>query len=228
MVYSFSRFCALQVALVGLAMLLANTSTGKRRRAVDTVCTDCTQQMQSSTNIWVRNPKRAYGLKSTVELFEAAVQKVHVKYPKTPAIMVGDISFKLGGKMRPHRSHRDGRDIDAGFYFRDGRQRKYFAKPRGRSLDVKRTWALFDALIKTGRVQYIFVGYRIQRALFRHARKNGVSKRRLNRLFQWPRHWRKRAGLIRWERGHDDHFHVRFRRDPAADTEKSPSKGETK
>ena len=194
MVYSFYRFWALQIAVVGFALLLANTSTGKRRRTVSTVCTACTHQMQSSTNIWVRNPKRAYGLKSTVELFEAAVEKVHAKFPKTPAIMVGDISFMNGGKMRPHRSHRDGRDIDAGFYFRDGRQRKYCAKPRGRSLDVKRTWALFDAVIKTGRVQYIFAGYRIQRALFRHARKTGIETR-LKRLFQWPRHCGSVLGL---------------------------------
>ena len=136
------------------------------------------------------------------------------------------IAHNTHSTMRAHRSHRDGRDIDAGFYFRDGRVRKYFARPRRKTLDVKRTWALFDALVSTGRVEYIFVSYRIQRALYRYALKQGVSKRRLNRLFQWPRHWRKRAGLIRWERGHEDHFHVRFRKDPVADPTREASQGE--
>ena len=216
-----SQYRCSKLFTIALILLVASPVLSKRRRPVSSSCSACTHRLETSDGIWVRNPKRAYGLDSTITLFSSAVRKVRSAYPDTPAIMVGDISFKHGGRMKPHRSHRDGRDIDAGFYFRDGRPRKYFAKPRGRSLDVKRTWALFDALVSTGRVEYIFVSYRIQRALYRHAKKQGVPKRRLNRLFQWPRHWRKRAGVIRWERGHDDHFHVRFR---AASAVKAPGK----
>ena len=182
-----------------------------KRSEKPTHCNTCTVQMKSGRGVWVRNPKRAFGRKATIDLFLAAVETVRTTFSGTPDLMVGDISFQHGGRMRPHRSHRDGRDIDAGFYFRNGRARRYFAKPRGRSLDLARTWTLFNALIATGQVEFIFVSYRIQRALHRYAQKQGVSKRKLRRFFQWPRHWRRRVGIIRWERGHDDHFHVRFR-----------------
>ena len=196
------------------ALLTPDGATAKRRKTKRTLkCHECTHQMTSGEGVWVRNPKRAYGLEPTIRQFLKAVGHVRTKFPGTPDLMVGDISRLKGGKMRPHRSHRDGRDIDAGFYFRDGRARKYFAKPRRKTLDVPRTWALFDALVATGNVQFIFVSYRIQRALYRHAQKLGVPKKKLKRLFQWPRHWRRRAGIIRFERGHDDHFHVRFRGD---------------
>ena len=221
-----SRVQIFQRMVMAIVLLCGPSAFAKQRSAGKKTCAACTHRLETGNGIWVRNPKRAYGLKSTLRLFQSAVERVNAKYTKTPALMVGDISFKYGGKMRPHRSHRDGRDIDAGFYFRDGRVRKYFARPRRKTLDVKRTWALFDALVSTGRVEYIFVSYRIQRALYRYALKQGVSKRRLNRLFQWPRHWRKRAGLIRWERGHEDHFHVRFRKDPVADPTREASQGE--
>jgi hypothetical protein len=125
--------------------------------------------------------------------------------------------------MRPHRSHRDGRDIDVGYYFKDGRSRRHFARASARTLDLPRTWALFDALLQTNEVEYIFVSYRLQRALARYARAQGVSSARLRRVFQWPRHWRNRRGIIRHERGHRDHFHIRFKRDvPPAPDEDSP------
>lgn len=172
-----------------------------------------THAVTSGDGLWVRSPKRSFGTRKTVTLFRRAVQKVRKRFPGTAELMVGDLSYRGGGRMRPHRSHRDGRDIDAAYWLRDGRPRRWFARARYKTLDVARTWALFETLIATGEVEYIFVSYRLQKALYRHARKQGASKRWLRGIFQWPRHWRRKAGIIRFERGHRDHFHVRFKKD---------------
>ena len=173
----------------------------------------CSHQLTSGGGIWVRNPKRAYGQPKTVRLLREAIAEVRRRYPGTPDVMVGDLSTKGGGRLRPHLSHRDGRDADVGYYFKDRRARRWFQKATAKTLDVERQWALFESLIATGEVQFIFVAYPLQRALYKHARKKGVPKRTLSRLFQWPRPWRRRAGLIRLEFGHQNHFHVRFQAD---------------
>ncbi|MCX5745771.1 MAG: murein endopeptidase, partial [Proteobacteria bacterium] len=57
---------------------------------------------------------------------------------------------------------------------------------------------------------YIFVQLRLQQPLYEYAKKTGTSKAVLDHLFQFPRGRRNKRGIIRHERGHDDHFHVRF------------------
>ncbi|MFT5430466.1 MAG: murein endopeptidase [Myxococcota bacterium] len=172
----------------------------------------CVHQLKSGSGFTVRTPKRAYGTKKAIRLFKKAVASVRKKFRKTATLPVGDLSYRGGGRMRPHRSHRDGRDMDVGYYFKDGRSRNWFAKARAKTLDVPRTWALFKALIATREVEFIFVAYPLQRALYRYALKHGETKKSLNRVFQWPRSRRKKAGIIRLERGHADHFHVRFKK----------------
>jgi len=168
--------------------------------------------LKSQPGFRTRTDKRSYGTATAVKVFTEAVAAVRHAHPKAVDLPVGDLSYRGGGRMRPHRSHRDGRDMDVGYYFRDGRQRTHLAKVRAKTLDAKLTWALFDAMLKTGEVEFLFVSYRLQRALYAQARKSGRSKAELNRIFQWPRHWRNRRGIIRHERGHDTHFHVRFKR----------------
>ena len=70
------------------------------------------------------SPKRAFGHSHTLELFRRGVRAVVEAFKDTPALPVGDVSYRGGGRMRPHRSHKDGRDIDAGYYFKDGRARR--------------------------------------------------------------------------------------------------------
>ena len=57
----------------------------------------------------------------------------------------------------------------------------------------------------------IFLDFELQGLLYRHARRNGVSKRELDRIFQYPHGRWARTGVVRHLRGHDDHLHVRFR-----------------
>lgn len=185
----------------------------------------CVHQMKTEPGIYIRKPIRAFGTENTVRLFRAAALEVRETFPNTPVVVVGDLSYRGGGRMRPHRSHRDGRDIDVSYYLeRDrppiagllpgtegARHRRHFARARASTLDVPRTWALLHHMLQTDEVEYIFVSYRLQRVLYRHAARQGLSKRELRRIFQWPRHYRNRVGIIRFERGHEDHFHIRFK-----------------
>ena len=198
------------IAYVAITALLS--LTGSIESAEKLRHPDCVYQLRSDAAMWVRNDKKAFGTQKAIRLFRAAVWKVRRQFKNTHRVPVGNLSYRGGGPIKPHRSHKDGRDVDAGYYFKDGRFRKWFGKPKQAHLDVARQWALFKHLINTGEVEFIFVDYRLQRALHRYALKHGETKRSLRRLMQWPRHWRSRRGVIRYERGHDDHYHVRFKR----------------
>ena len=68
-----------------------------------------------------------------------------------------------------------------------------------------------QAFIDSNEVRYIFMDYYIQEMLYDYGKSHGVSEDTLEELFQYPRGKRAGAGIIRHSKGHDDHFHVRFR-----------------
>lgn len=152
----------------------------------------------------------AFGTVETVAYLLLAIDQVRAAFPSTPPLAIGHLSRKGGGRLRPHRSHHSGRDVDAGYYHLKGSSPPRWQLASRDNLDVPRSWALFDALLKTGRVRFLFVDYGLQALLYAHAKKLGVPAARLSAIFQYPRGKRVRVGLIRHERGHRDHFHVRF------------------
>lgn len=154
--------------------------------------------------------RHVFATAETVALLLDAVAQVREAFPRTSPLALGHASRKGGGRLRPHASHQSGRDVDAAYYVKKPEDPPRWQVTNSRNLDAKRTWALFEALLSTGRVEYLFVDYGIQRALFKHALAAGTPKSRLETIFQYPngRTWRR--GLIRHESGHRDHFHVRF------------------
>ena len=204
--------CRLPPVLIALTVLGGGMAHAERRSPAPRRSADprISVQLTSGDGLWVRSPSRAFGRAGTVRLLRAGIRAVRQRFSGTPALPVGDLSRRGGGRLRPHRSHRDGRDADVGYYFTDGRERRWFAAPKRKTFDVARQWALFEHWLKQGVVKYLFVSYPLQAALYRHALKHGYTKKALARIFQWPRHHRKKAGIIRLEWGHHDHFHVRF------------------
>ena len=77
-----------------LFLLLVSLPFGAfaKRSVKRTHCDTCTVQMKSGSGVWVRNPKRAFGRKATIDLFLAAVEAVQSAFSGTPDLMVGDIS----------------------------------------------------------------------------------------------------------------------------------------
>ncbi len=169
-------------------------------------------QLMSAPGFEVRNPERAFGTQKAVDLFRRTMRRLTEQFKALPDVCVGDLSVKGGGRLRPHRSHRDGRDIDIGFYFKDGRERRWFERATPRTLDAPRTWALIKALVDSGEVEYVFLQLRLQKPVYDYARKTGTPKAVLDRIFQYPQGRRSKRGIVRHERGHDDHLHIRFKR----------------
>lgn len=158
-----------------------------------------------------------FGTFELVEALRAAAETVAASFPGS-RLIVGDISRRGGGRIRPHRSHRRGLDADVGFYVMDehGAPLSVRAFVRmdadgvdkegsGARFDTARNWALVGALLEQphARVQYLFVARHLERLLLEHAQSIGASAELVaaatEALYQGTR-----------GRGHDNHFHVRF------------------
>jgi len=161
--------------------------------------------------IWVRAPGRAWGTDETVRWLTEAIEAVREDIPNTPRVAVHDLSRRRGGPLMGHHSHRSGRDADVAYYQRScGGEGCRFRTIGPDQLDVERTWRLFRYWLERDQVDAIFVDHHLQRALYEHAREQGVSPRDLSRWFQYPHPPGTRYGVIRHHPRHANHFHVRF------------------
>ncbi|MFB6375892.1 MAG: penicillin-insensitive murein endopeptidase, partial [Bradymonadaceae bacterium] len=59
-----------------------------------------------------RSVSHAYGTERVVQMLMAAAADVQARWPDSPDLVVGHLSYKNGGPMSPHKSHESGRDAD--------------------------------------------------------------------------------------------------------------------
>lgn len=155
-----------------------------------------------------------WGTEELVGMVQRAASRVRRVHPGS-VMSVGDLSRREGGRMRPHLSHRNGRDVDLGFYLRRGdepaRAQRFIRIRRSGTggsytFDDARNWALVTAMLTDERaeVEAILVAEHLERRLLAEARRQrtpGFLYERARLLMYQPR----RGGK------HDDHFHVRIR-----------------
>ncbi len=157
-------------------------------------------QLRSGAGYSVSRPLVAWGTPATIAALREGLSRYAQEFDGPP-IIVRDLSRKGGGRLPPHKSHRDGRDVDLEWagedYDNDGEQ----------------AWALFRALLSTGAIEAIWVDYALQEALFAVAAADGLSAQELGDVFQYPRGANADTGLIRHQAGHSRMVHVRFRAD---------------
>ncbi|MBL4689654.1 MAG: penicillin-insensitive murein endopeptidase [Nannocystaceae bacterium] len=158
---------------------------------------------------------RAYGAEGTVRALLEAFEVYGLAHPEGPAVRIGELSYRRGGRAWPHVSHRTGRDVDIGYVMKPGvlRQR-YWRRADETTLDVEKTWTLIKALGDTNRVQRIFISSRLQRVIKAHARTVDTEEE-VAKYFRTAGAGPKQRYLITHENGHRDHLHVRFRCDAA-------------
>ena len=113
--------------------------------------------------------------------------------------------------MGGHRSHQSGRDVDIAYYQTECAGPCRLQPVDSLVLDATRQWRLLRHWLVHNQVEYIFIDYALQAALYAEAVATGASKSQLARWFQYPRGPAHSGGTIRHIRGHDDHLHVRFR-----------------
>jgi LysM repeat protein len=157
----------------------------------------------------VRDEAYSYATPELVGAVLDSIEKVLVKYPDSCEVFVGDLSGPQGGRLRHHRSHENGRDIDLGLYAKGNRPLGGFTAMNEENLDVPKTWELVDNLLRSRRVQYIFLDNGIQRPLHRYALSQGIDQSYLDRLFGCAGNQDAHT-VIQHLRGHRDHMHVRF------------------
>lgn len=161
---------------------------------------------------WIKRPRNSYGTRRVVQLIVSTFEKYRRRF-KGPTVIMGDLSKKGGGPLAGHVSHQKGRDVDIGWVFKKGKgNSKRFINGNAKNLDVRRTWALVHAFLKTEQIEFIFIDYNIQKLLYEEALKRRVSKQKLAQWFQYPRPKARLYGIVRHWKGHADHMHIRFRK----------------
>ncbi len=167
-------------------------------------------RLETSKRILARSDTN-WGTPEVIKGIKAAVDAVHARFPKTPRLVVGDISKKGGGHLRPHHSHQSGRDADIGYFLKSPQTSNYFQPFDVSELDVPRTWAFIASLLASGGVQYIFIDRAVQAPLRAFAEKRGkLAKGKLDVLFSSTSGKKGADTIIRHARGHRSHMHVRF------------------
>lgn len=158
----------------------------------------------------VRRRSVSWGTSLTVHHLDKALKAYGAAYPEGPVIIVSDMSRRGGGRLKPHNTHREGRDVDLSYVPVPKHDNGGFLKMKPGIFDVERNWVFLDALLSSGEVKLILMDWRVQKMLVEYAREQGVDAQRLRTLFQYPRERDEEVGVVRHWDGHRDHMHVRF------------------
>ena len=148
-----------------------------------------------------------HGTQETVDAIAAALGKVHEVFPDAPPIVVGDISDEDGGRLKRHKSHQGGRDVDLGFFFKSG-PAQHFVAGTAANLDLAKNWVLVRSLVTCTDVETILLDTRIQRVLYKYALGLGEDKAWLDSVFHFARG--AKSAIVKHVAGHRNHYHVRF------------------
>jgi len=171
------------------------------------------EPLPADENYEILFPHRTFGTYYTVSETRRVLESYFDEFPDAHKLMVGDISFRTGGAISPHRSHKSGRDIDISYPRLDEPPtlRKFNDVHRD-ELDAEKTFFLIKAFIAGGYVEFMFIDHRFQRKLYRVAKRRGAPREWLDRVFEYP-DWGGEA-IVRHSSGHRNHMHIRFHCQP--------------
>jgi len=155
---------------------------------------------------------RGYGAKHTIGALLTAFRTYGAAHPDGPAIRLGEISRRTGGRVKPHVSHRSGRDVDIGYVMKASPldDEHYWRRASAKTMDAAKTWTLIKSLIATDQVQRIFISAKLQRVIAKEAAKE-LTPEEVNLLFDAVNPDPRVMTVVAHEHGHMDHMHVRFK-----------------
>ncbi|GEM_PF-3619820 len=166
-------------------------------------------KLKDSEFVDLRKPERSYGRQELVDVINYSACVMQQVYGAE--LVVHDLSREGGGRLRPHRSHRNGRDADVGIYGFDEAREEYYntthsMKKRGRlhpdfnndqALDAN--WLFIDSLMRGPyEIDMIF----LDRKLINGLRSYVVGK-------YGEQRWSEAGRVLRHEPGHATHYHIR-------------------
>ena len=126
-------------------------------------------------------PGRLFGHERTIRAILNVLAAYRAAHPEAPQVVIGDISFRDGGRMDQHVSHQNGLDVDVYYPRLDRRLR---APTTTRQVDRDLAQHLLDGFVAAG-AKVVFVGF-----------STGLDGPR-DVIVPYP--------------NHENHMHVRFR-----------------
>lgn len=147
-------------------------------------------RFKATERVFIRRSNRVYGTRTTIEHTKRAIAETLKDRPKAHRLAIGDFSEEDGGAISGHHSHRSGRDVDLGLFYKKEPKGypENFVSATPDELDKPAMWRLIIALASTakkdGGVQVMFLDYKLQGAMYKWAQANGVPEKRLAELFQ--------------------------------------------
>lgn len=155
---------------------------------------------------------RSYATRQVVSELALSLTQWHALYPDAHPVKLGEFSKRGGGRVRPHKSHRSGRDVDVGYVMLERDDGHRFVAVTDDNLDAEATWGLIRQLLASGTVESIFIAESVQEQLLPFAAAS-MSAQEQQATFSVlePDAWAKKRTTIKAVRGHDDHMHIRFR-----------------
>ncbi len=165
-------------------------------------------QLVASSHVQLAKEKNVYGRQELVDVLNYAACVMQQVYGAT--LEVRDLSREGGGRLRPHKSHRDGRDADVGMYvhtdeqglysvsramLRRGKVDREFMAPQALDANVQ---FLNELVTGPYEVEWIFVDKKLIHALETYA----VGK-------YGAKFWQPIEDVLKHEPGHRNHYHIR-------------------
>ena len=110
-----------------------------------------------------------------------AIDKVNEAFPEgTPKVIIGHISARNGGHLKPHKSHQAGRDVDLSYFYKDNKA--WYAVATEQNIDKARSWAFVRAFALDPNVEMILVDSSVQKILRAYALEQGEDAEFVDRI----------------------------------------------
>lgn len=155
---------------------------------------------------------RSYATRQTVKELATSLAEWRERHPDANPVKLGEFSRRGGGRAKPHKSHRTGRDVDIGYVMDEPDKGHRFVAVTDSNLDAAATWGLVHRLLAHGAVDSIFMAQSVQEQLIPFAAEtmSEAQQRAIFSTLEPDARAKKKKTTIRAWRGHDDHMHVRF------------------
>ncbi len=163
-----------------------------------------------------RNRFKCWATAATVARTDWALRQWVARYPKAQVVLVGNLSLRTGGRVKPHRTHQAGRSVDFSYIQKwDGVSEIHWRDMTERNLDPVGTWQLLHIFMETEAIDVFYIDYALQELLYKDALARGIyNTDQLRGLMQYPDGSKASDRLIKHAPGHVNHIHVRYRCSP--------------
>lgn len=157
-----------------------------------------------------KRPSHAWGTPETIASIQGAIERYNAAASEMALphkVAIWDVSKKGGGKLPPHASHHEGRDVDVNFVIGPG-------EPRAAKLPTIALLPLLAAFLDDDNVKAIFLSWKRQREVWDALEVNPdlPFAAALKSELQYPLAPHTGRTRVRHWDGHGRHIHVRYRR----------------